>query len=123
MNIVPILVTIIIDVILCIIVGAIAARDKNRNGIAWFFASLFVTPLFASLFLIVITLQDNYPSARGSTSVPAKVVSTDSDTVSGNSPRTVYFLKDGTGKWECPDCGAINAPSTMDCKCGFSRKS
>ena len=123
---VPIIVAVIADIVLSIVVGLIASRDERRIGFGWFFLSLIVTPILACLFLAIITLQDNYASSRSRVSAPIKTASTstDSDNLSGSSSRSVYVLNDGTGKWECPDCGAINPPSGMGCnKCDFSRKS
>ena len=121
---VPIIVAVIADIVLSIVVGLIASRDERRIGFGWFFVSLIVTPILACLFLAIITLQDNYVSSRCRVSVPIKTASADSSSLSGNSSRSVYVLNDGTGKWECPDCGAINPPSAMGCnKCDFSRKS
>ena len=119
MNIIPILVTIIIDVILCIIVGAIAARDKKRNGIAWFSASLFVTPLFASLFLIIFTLQDSAGVTLQESAVVTVAADLSSKRIRCSSCNNVFstmFAESGLsgGSIDCPKCGTEINDATVE---------
>jgi len=98
----------VVPIVFCLVVGAIAAR-RGRNGFGWFFISLLITPLIATVVLFVIEDLSKQRCEACGQRIPAEARVCPLCKKDFRYERLSPETEDKLSRGLCPKCDAYNA--------------